>query len=228
MQSCPSFDLSFLHSLPGLRQVEVVAKVKNDLDAFLIEELERLVLVTGSRKAIPDCVQGNMKDLCLVDRPGISVAIRWPRLTKLRLGKWRGTSCANLVGAHNLKTVYLEGTRQAGSLSGIENCESLEELTLIDYSIEDSSPLRELDRLTRVKLMARRPAAPHGNLRISDIGTPGLSSLWIGNASAIRDLGVLAALPNLREVRLVECSLSGSDRETLTALPSRIKVTIVD
>jgi hypothetical protein len=220
-------DLDFVTELPGLRMLDVQAKVRNDLAPFHVTTLEDLTLVTGSRLAVPDMVQPALRRLCLTERPGLEIAARWPELDWFRLGTWRGTDLRMLDGAAWLSTVSIEGRRQAGSLEGVETCGALENLTVINYSVRDTELLRALDNLVEVKLLAARPTGPHGRIDVADLPGDRLAKLWIANATELSNIETLAGLPALRELRLIECGLTGSDQRVLAALPRRVQVRIV-
>jgi len=223
----PPADLLFLADLVGLRSFYLRARVSNDLDAFRVVTLEDLTLVTGSRRVVPKVVQPSMRNLCLTDRPGIS-AVRWPALESLRIGMWRGRDLEFVRGAEQLRTVRLEGRRQHGSLTGIEECVALEEFVSIDYSIETTKPLAGLTRLRQVSLMAAPPASPHGEISFADLAGANLQKIWVSNAVALRDVGALDSLPHLRELRLVECRLTDRDMKTLGRLRDGVDVKVID
>lgn len=220
-------DLEFLRELPGLRYLDVNAKVPNDLAAFHLDGLEDLTLVTGSRRAVPDVLQPSLRRLCLTDRPGIAVAERWPALERLRLGGWRGSDLEFLRGSERLSSVHLEGRRQHGRLDGIETCRSLVEFTSINYSIEDSAPLRQLQGMREVKLMAAPPTQPHRRISGADLAAASLEKIWISNADRLNDIDVLSALPRLRNLRLVRCHVTAEDTRALAAFPTT-KVEVID
>lgn len=96
------------------------------------------------------------------------------------------------------------------------------------YSVADSRPLRSLDRLREVKLLAASPTAPHGNIGFSDIASDQLVKVWISNAPSLADIGVLKDLPSLREVRLIQCPLESTDRRELNLLSKKINVSVID
>lgn len=219
-------DLEFLHRLPGLRSFTLQARVRNDLAAFTIPTLEELALVTGSRRRIPDVVQAELLRLTLEDRPGLDVKARWPNLESFRLGVWRGSDLRILQGAENLVRLKLEGRRQVGTLDGISDCRSLEQLITVNYSVRDTAPLRNLSSLVEVRLLAARPTEPHENVDISDIRTLGLVKLWISNAKNIRNIDALSGIRSLRELRFIDCDLSAAERASIEALPSYVKAEI--
>jgi hypothetical protein len=220
--------LAFLHDLPGLRMLNYTGKVTDDLDAFRVDTLEDLTLVTGARRKLPDVTQPHLRRLCLTDRPGLEVAARWPALAALRLGTWRGTDLELLAGAKDLSKVHIEGRRQAGSLAGIDSCPAVETLIMINYSVRDTTSLRGLRRLTEARLMATRPTPPHHLVDLSDLAGPSLATLWISNAGEIRGVEALAGPAGLRQVRLLECRLRAEARQILAELPRRVTVEVLD
>ena len=98
----------------------------------------------------------------------------------------------------------------------------------VNYSISNTEPLRGLKSLTELRMMAARPAIPHGIVDISDLSDSRLAKLWISNAANIRQLAVLAEMPSLREVRLIQCRLTQADQLVLDTLPSKVRVEVED
>ncbi|MFE4703572.1 hypothetical protein ACFRIC_41625 [Streptomyces sp. NPDC056738] len=219
--------IGFISELLGLRYLNLRVKISQDLDVFQINTLEDLSLLTGSRRKIPNVVLPQLRSLCLTDRPGIEMANQFPQLEHFQIGTWKGSDLEMVRGGGCLKSLYLEGRRQAGTLAGIETCPAVEEIMSVNYSIADSSPLRPLDRLREVKLLAASPAAPHGIIRFSDIASSDLAKVWISNAPVLQDVDALRELPRLREVRLIECRLGRDDLQELKTLPGRVDVRII-
>jgi hypothetical protein len=220
-------NLDFVLSLDEIRSFSVRARVQQDLAAFMVSSLEELALATGSKRKIPDTTQAELRRLVVMNRPGLEVAAHWPVLESLRIGSWRGDDLRFLRGASELRSFYAEGRRQSGALEGIEECLSLRELVSVNYSISQTRPLRELQLLSEVRLMAAPPAKPHGIIDLVDLAGPELKKLWISNASGFRNTGALAGAEKLREVRLIKCNLTESDMLVLGALPNRVRVDIV-
>lgn len=98
-------NVSFVRDLQGLRYFSLNARVSDDLDAFLVESLEDLTLVTGSRRQIPEAFQPHLTALCLTDRSGIEAASRFPHLERLRVGAWRGSNLGMIREAEHLASV---------------------------------------------------------------------------------------------------------------------------
>lgn len=185
-------------------------------------------LVTGCRLRLPKEIQPRLLELLITDRPGIEVAARWPALESFRLGLWKGTDLQFLNGALNLKRLRVEGRRHAGALDGLEGCQSLEEILTVNYAVSDTRSLHGLNLLKDVRMMAARPGGPHGIIDISDFSRSRLAKLWLANAENIQHLAILAELPHLREVRLIECRLTQADQRIMETLPSRVKVEMVN
>jgi hypothetical protein len=74
---------------------------------------------------------------------------------------WKGSDLGMIDGATELTSVYLEGARQHGTLEGSQACVSLESLTIVNFSVESTSPLGGLDLLSRAELHAAKPTPPH-------------------------------------------------------------------
>ena len=221
-------NLDFVRELDGLRLFRFSGKVRDDLAVFEVPGLEDLTLVTGSRRAVPEVVQPKLSALVLSDRPGLFVAARWPGLATVRVGGWKGQDLGVLAGAGRLASAYLEGRRQQGTLDGVEGCAAIESLLLVNYSVASTEPLRGLDALREVKLLAARPTPAHGALDLSAFTSRHLAKIWISNASALLNPGALAQLPALRELRLLGCPLTEADRAAIAALPKHVAVQILD
>jgi hypothetical protein len=218
--------LDFVLSLDRIRSFNVRAQVRQDLAAFMVASLEELVLATGSRRKIPDTPRAELRRLVVTDRPGLEVAVHWPVLESLRIGSWRGGDLRFLVGAGELKSFYSEGRRQSGTLEGIEDCLRLQEFVSVNYSIGRTRPLRELEMLSEIRLMAAPPTRPHSIIDVADLAGPELEKLWISNASGFRNADALMGAEKLREVRLIKCNLTTSDMLVLGALPNRVRVDV--
>jgi hypothetical protein len=218
--------LEFLLDLAGLRSFYFTGRLRDDRAVFQIESMEDLTLVTGSKLPVPDASQPRLSNLVLVDRPGLNISQRWPNLSRLRVGRWKGSDLQILDGASNLKDVELEGRRQSGSLDGIQKCASLESLRLVNYSIGDSRPLEGLHSLSEVKLLAAKPTPPHEAIDLAALRSPTLSKIWIMNAAHLHNVESLKNLPSLREFHLIDCHLSAEDMTAISSLPRRLNVQI--
>lgn len=218
--------LEFLRRFPGLRGFSINARVKDDTEAFRIETMEELALFTGSRLTVPDVVQPELSSLWTLNRPGLAVAQHWPSLERLRVGLWKDADLRLVANGSHLTSVYLEGGGQAGTLEGVESCHRLEKLTIIDCGIRDTAPLRSLDNLVEVKLMAARPAVPHARINLADICNGRLERLRIVRAAKVEGLELLAGCRRVKEVTLVDCDLSASDQAVLAALPIARRVAV--
>lgn len=221
-------DLRLVNDLPNLRYFHLRARLSNDLAVFGVDTLEELALATGSRRVVPKVVQPALRRLILTDRPGIDVARKWPMLEEIRVGRWRGSDLRMVCGAERLSVVRVEGRRQTGSLAGVESCRSVTDFMSVDYTLTDTAPLRSLVSLRDVRLLAAQPAAPHRRVSFADLAGPDVVRIWISNAADLQDLEAPAAMPRLRELRIIECPISARDNEILHALPDRIRVERVD
>jgi hypothetical protein len=219
-------NLGFLHNLGGLKYLSLNVKMKNDIDAFKVQSLEDLTLVTGCRLPVPETVQPNLRTLCLTSRPKIDVAAHWPGLQRFRVGNWRESNLQILMNAGSLAELNLECRRQSGSLVGIENCTSLRSLQTVDYSILETTPLKELRLLADLKLLAARPTGPHEKIDISDLTKSNLAKLWISNARQILNLELLEGIQTLREVRLIGCQLSDPQKSFLNAIAKKLRLDV--
>lgn len=220
-------NFDFLEELEGLRSFSFTGKLRDDLSAFRIESLEDLTLVTGSKLAVPAAIHSRLRRLVLTDRPGLIVKSRWPGLLALRVGEWKASDLQMLDAADKVTHVYLEARRQRGALDGVEACASLESLIIINYSVANAEPLRGLDSLSELKLLAAKPTPPHETIDLSMLTSPQLAKIWISNAGRLLKLDSLAHLSSMRELRLIGCRLSDADMRAISALPKRIDVQIV-
>lgn len=210
-------DIGFLDGLVGLRYLSLNTRIKSDLRTFLTPSLEELVLNTGCRLVPPDVSQESVRKAVVQDRPGLDAGRRWPEIESLRIGAWKGNSLEFLRGARKLSTIYLEGKRQSGDLAGLEPCSFLRELRSVNYAINDTAPLRGLQNLTSVDLMAARPTGPHGRVDLADFSGSNLRRLWISNAPQIFHVESLLEIPTIREIRLIDCGLDEGQRRTLVS-----------
>ena len=221
-------DLSFLESLPGLRYLSIDAKVLDDRQAFRLETLEELVLITGSRRAGPESLQPNLKSLLVMDRPGLSVSTNWPQLERIRIGSWKGRDLRIFEGADSLKHVRLEGSRQQGSLIGIDSCRNLIEFESVNYSVVDTTPFVNSNSLASVSLMAASPTPPHEEVDFEDFASAPVERIWISNAMRLNGVRSLGSSVRLRNLRLVECNVDASMLQILQSLPTAINVEVLD
>jgi hypothetical protein len=217
-------DLSFVRDLPNLRYLCVEHRLRRDVDAFYVDTLEELSLVTGSRLPVPEMIQSNLTRLTLTSREGIS-ASRWPNLKVLRLGGWRGSDFRMLDGASELTHLHLEGRNQSTSLEGIEGCKKLEQVEALRMSFEDIRPLSGVASIRELQLMAA-PNNRHGVIDFSVVASSSLEKAWISNASAIANVRHLAGMNSVREIRLIDCDISEEEKIHFGQLPSYVRVDI--
>lgn len=220
----PLRDLSFLAGFHQMRILGVETRVKSDLAAFTLAGLYELALITGCKQQVPECELPELRRLVLVERDGIE-SRKWPALEEFLLGVWRSGGVAFLSGGTRLRDVELQGKRQNVSLEGVETCERLESFRMVDAAVEDLAPLRGLTNLRELRLVSR--VNHHGSLDLSDIASPALEKLWLGGAKELRNLGSLADLPSLRELRLMDSPLTDADHAVLDRMADRVKITVV-
>lgn len=211
--------LEFLRRLPGLRGFSLNARVRDDTEPFRIQTMQSLALITGSRRVIPDVTQPDLASLMVADRPGLVVNRHWPSLARLCVVRWKGTDLRLVEGASHLKDLDLDARHQAGTLDGVESCRSLESLKVTSFGVQDTAPLRSLDRLVYVTLAAAPPTVRHARINLADICKERLERLRIVGASKIEGLELLAGCRGVKEVALAGCDLTPADLEVLAALP---------
>jgi hypothetical protein len=124
-----------------------------------------------------------------------------------------------LGDANELSTLHLEGKRQSGGLAGLEACSFLREIKSVNYAISDTAPLRGLQNLMSVDMLAARPTGPHGRIDLADLSGSELRRLWISNAPKIFHVEALLEIPTIREIRLIDCRLDDQQRRVLESLP---------
>ncbi len=215
-------DLAFIRDLPDLRYFSLERRFDPDTEAFLVDTLEELSLVTGSRRPVPEIVQPNMVRLCLTDRPGIDLATRWPGLEEFRLGGWRGSDLRMLEGAGRLRLLHVEGRNHRSSLDGVENCD-LEVVEVLSTSFADLRPLSGMSSLRELKLMGSVKNG-HGVLDLSALASSSLEKVWISNAAEVAGLAHIAESSTLRDVRLIKCGVMESEVRQL--FPRRVRVDV--
>lgn len=146
----------------------------------------------------------------------------------LRVGEWKAPDLQMLDAANKITHVYLEARRQRGTLDGIEACASLESLIVVNYSVANSVPLRGLDSISELKLLAAKPTPAHDTIDLSMLTSPRLAKIWISNASRLLNIESLALLPSVRELRLIGGQLTDEGMRGIFALPKRIDVQIAN
>lgn len=216
--------LGFLVDLDQMRILGVETPVKDDRAAFTLTGLQELALLTGCRRPVPECELPVLRRLVLVERDGIE-SRKWPVLEELLLGVWRSNAVPFLDGGTRLRDVELQGKGQDASLDGIETCERLESLRVLDATVEDLTPLRALSNLRELKLSSRQN--PTGSLDLSAITSPVMERIWLTGVGELRNLSSLNDLPSLCELQLGDCPLTDADRVVLDRLADRVEVTIL-
>jgi hypothetical protein len=123
-----------------------------------------------------------------------------------------------------LRTLTLAG-RGVKSLAGLESCQSLEQLTLLNLRMNDLAPLREMPRLTTLQLRMAdtvdlESVASVGGLRTFVID----SSRRDGEPVRLQSLRPLARAAALEEVVLLQTLIEDGDLLPLADLKSLKKV----
>ena len=123
-----------------------------------------------------------------------------------------------------LRTLTLAG-RGVKSLAGLESCQSLEQLTLLNLRMNDLTPLREMPRLTAIQLRMAdtvdlESVASVGGLRNFVID----SSRRDGEPVRLQSLRPLAQAAALEEVVLLQTLIEDGDLLPLADLKSLKKV----
>ena len=124
----------------------------------------------------------------------------------------------------HLRTLTLAG-RGVKSLSGLESCQSLDQLALVNLRMNDLTPLRELPRLTALKLRMAdtvdlESVASLGELRTFMID----SSRREGEQVRLQSLKPLVHAAALEEIVLFETVIEDSDLLPLAEIKSLKKV----
>lgn len=230
-RDAPPANLDFVQQLSNLRGLYVHARVSNDTAAFHVPTLEKLTLVTGSKRRVPaDTAQANLREMCLQWRPGIDDLGRcWPAVEWLRIDH-TPPDLTWLGHAEALEYLELGGRRRPdrSRLEGVEQCPQLQTLKLVNFAVKNTAPLAALTRLRKVRMLARMPGIGHETIDLSDLSESPVEEVWLSQAESLRALASLSSLARLREFRLMDSPLSETERMFLTSLPRRVTVELVD
>jgi hypothetical protein len=218
--------LEFLREVPGLRYLEVNGKVIDDTAAFRIPELEELILLTGSKRAIPTLEDlAELGRLGIDDRPGKESIRHASKLQHLTIWRWKGPDLRFLASSSQLRSLRIEGTMNLVSLAGVEGCPDLREIEMTQLRVDTLQPLAQLSSLKTLRLIGspRIDETPHLDL-VDIVGLRNLEQLTLTYAGEVRSLRPIARMPALTEVRLRGTHLVDNDLEPLSALPPTVTV----
>jgi len=137
--------------------------------------------------------------------------------TQLRLSECRLlTDLRPLIGLTALESLDLSDCPSLTSLDGIEHLPTLRALELSNCSAVDLAPLRQLPRLTSLRLANRTTLTTLAALD----GLTCLESLDVSGCSSLTSLDGLDRFPALREVRLDGCD----GLKSLAELPPTVRI----
>jgi len=112
----------------------------------------------------------------------------------------------------NLKSLSLQWRKNR--ITGLEACQNLEDLCVVEFKSKDLSVMSELREVTRLRIKtgSMKSLGGIGNLRK-------LQDLEVGNCSSLRSISDLNGLSDLRRVKIETCRKI-EDYERLTDLPN--------
>jgi Leucine-rich repeat (LRR) protein len=140
------------------------------------------------------------------------------KLTKLSIYV-EGKNTIDLSNQTNLKSLAI-GWRKG--ITGIEFCQKLENICLVDYKKTDLSPIETLKNLKEIVIKT----ASIKNLS----GLKGMKSLHrllLGNCRSLRSISEINGLNSLKSLEIISCSKI-MDYQSLTNLPNLETLHIID
>jgi hypothetical protein len=130
-----------------------------------------------------------------------------------------------LSGLTMLSELKVEGKRQEISLQGLETCDSLVELELLELRIESLGPLSRMSKLRRLWLIGDNATTSSTSLDLEDLrGLEQLEELRMTYQGSVVSVEPLIQLPRLRDVRLRGTSVADGNLVPLAALAVRATV----
>jgi hypothetical protein len=217
--------LDFLRSLRGLRAADIEGRFPDDTPAFDVATLETLMLHTKCAAPLDLTHLHALIELGVDHRPNLEAIRGWAALTGLEVWDWEGDDLRFLGSKPALKSLRLEGIKSsAGSLTGIEDCPALEELTVLDTRLVGLEPLRALSALRRVHITQSAPSdgVPWDLSALARSGDlTWLTLTFCGPVASVRPLLEMRAL---RDVRLRGTTIVDGDIQPLIDLPTEVVV----
>jgi hypothetical protein len=218
--------VEFLADFPNLKYVEISGTVKDDTASFLLPALEELILLTRCQVPIPALTGSAVLRVGVDDRPGKEALADISGLRELSVWSWDGPDLVFLGRQPQLSRLTVEGMRSVYSLQGLELCEALVEVELKEMGVQSLAPLRGLRKLRRLWLLGS--PRTHGSPRVLDLadlaGSNDLEELRLTYGGSVGSVRPLAALNNLRDVRLRGTTVLDADLAPLTDLADRAVV----
>jgi hypothetical protein len=130
-----------------------------------------------------------------------------------------GNNAIQLSSQINLESLTLKWRK---AIKGIEFCEKLIELVLIEYCEFNLLPLGRLRKLREIVV---KTASIKSLMGIGDLGS--LERIALGNCRTLRSIKFLNGLEKLKSIELESCTKI-EDYESLAQLPSLEELTIID
>jgi hypothetical protein len=117
--------------------------------------------------------------------------------------------------------------RAVKSIDGLESCENLEELTLLNMDMRELAPLHDLQRLRTLTLcMVARGADLKSVARIPNLRALTIEHAAVGDVLHLPTLRDLAEAKGLEEIRIMHAAVDDGDLLALAALPNLREVTL--
>lgn len=218
-------DLSFLHDIQGIRELDVQGSVQDDTHAFRIQGLRSLALLTRCHRPIPAVDFGGLTELALDNRPGLEHLQDIHRLETLRIFGWPGTSFAFLGTQSNLSTLRVEGRRQVSSLEGLDSCPGLEDVELLDMRVSGLAPLAAAQQLRKLWILGHDTNSEHVTLDLAHLADlQHLAELRITQCGRVRSLRPVATFTSLTDFRIRDTEVLDGDLTPLTQLAAHARV----
>jgi hypothetical protein len=218
-------DLRFAHDLPGLKYLEVMGAVMDDSHSFEVEGLRELVLLTKCRVDVPAAPSVTLESVSTDDRGRLRNLTALPALRRVQVWGFTDLDLTFLSGLTTLSELKVEGKRQEISLQGLETCDSLVELELLELRIESLGPLSRMSKLRRLWLIGDNATTSSTSLDLEDLrGLEQLEELRMTYQGSVVSVEPLIQLPRLRDVRLRGTSVADGNLVPLAALAVRATV----
>jgi len=212
-------DVSFLHQLPGLEEIRLLGRIRDDTAAFEISSARSLQVDTPCRTAIRFGAAVDLETLDLWWRPGVETVAELANLRELSIYGWEAPDFRILGEKPALEFLRVQLRRATAVTSaGLAGARALRTAWFYEGAITDTE---ELSALPQVEELAFR------GTKVSSLdfvrACPRLRSLELENCGEIASLAPLADHPALASV-----AISGSTKIVDGDLSPLLAATLVD